>query len=122
MDIYYRSRIISLKTEKKVSNLEIIRVREKRENARTIQIKIRGKKFKEKCSEVKDDFSLVNKRHGVFLSNYPSRMTLDTYLSSFKLLKTRPYTQSKGKEVITQESLWISFFRSLRREKLKRKL
>lgn len=62
MDTYYRSRIISLKTEKKVSNLEIIRVREKRENARTIQIKIRGKKFKEKCSEVKDDFSLVNKR------------------------------------------------------------
>lgn len=63
MDIYYRSRIISLKTEKKKgSNLEIIRVREKRENARTIQIKIRGKEFKEKCSEVKDDFSLVNKR------------------------------------------------------------
>ena len=62
MDIYYRSRIISLKTEKKVSNLEIIRVREKSENARTIQIKIRGKKFKDKCSGVKDDFSLVNKR------------------------------------------------------------
>ena len=67
------SRIISQKREKKkVSNLEIIRIREKRENARTIQIMIRGKKFKEKFSNVEDDFSLVNKRgQRVFFSNYP---------------------------------------------------
>ena len=42
-------------------------------------------------------------------------MTPDTYLSSFKLLKTRPYTQSERKEVIIQECLWISFFRSLKK-------
>lgn len=61
MDIYDRSRIISLKTEKSFQCRNNKGKRE-RENARTIQIKIKGKEFKEKCSEVKDDFSLVNKR------------------------------------------------------------
>lgn len=34
------------KNRKRVSNLEIIRIREKRENARAVQIMIRGKKSK----------------------------------------------------------------------------
>lgn len=70
--VYYESRIINLKNRKRVSNLEIIRIREKRGNARTIQIMIRGgKKIKEKFSEVKANFSLVNKRgQREFFSNY----------------------------------------------------
>lgn len=80
------------KNRKRVSNLEEIRIRKKRENARAVQIMIRGEKIKEKFSELKDNFSLVNKRgHRAFLSNYPQRMTLGTYLSSFKPLKTRSY-------------------------------
>lgn len=80
------------KNRTRVSNLEVIRIREKRENARAVQIMIRGEKIKEKFSELKDNFSLVNKRgHGAFLSNYPQRMTLGTYLSSFKPLKARSY-------------------------------
>lgn len=46
--VYYESRIINLKNRKRVSNLEIIRIREKRGNARTIQIMIRGGKKSKK--------------------------------------------------------------------------
>lgn len=54
-------------------------------------------KIKEKFSELKGNFSLmVNKRGDrAFLSNYPQRMTLDTYLSSFKPLKTRSYVRQE---------------------------